>query len=187
MSNIKKRISSFVAAFAMLGTVTVPSIAEYVSNDTVAVAADAFGLKEGEYLRVESANFYVYGVFNGIIERCHVIKIYADSKWETRYYLEEKRKWFTQKDGKLFSDFNKVDMQGFIKKGTKVYQSYSTNSKVIDNKTYSNGALGWLVFQKMAKDQNGKVWYYMTNYNLSHQSGWICSDNVLITGIEKRF
>ncbi len=40
MTNIKRRIASFVAAFAMVGTVTIPSVAKYVTNDT-AIVADA--------------------------------------------------------------------------------------------------------------------------------------------------
>ena len=40
MTNIKRRIASFVAAFAMVGAVTIPSVAKYVTNDT-AIVADA--------------------------------------------------------------------------------------------------------------------------------------------------
>ncbi|MBR5683008.1 MAG: hypothetical protein IKW96_06985 [Ruminococcus sp.] len=41
MTNIKRRIASFVAAFAMVGAVTVPSVAKYVVNDTAIVAEAA--------------------------------------------------------------------------------------------------------------------------------------------------
>lgn len=42
MTNIKRRIASFVAAFAMVGAVTIPSVAKYVSNDTAIVAEAAY-------------------------------------------------------------------------------------------------------------------------------------------------
>lgn len=41
MTNVKRRIASFVAAFAMMGAVTVPSVAKYVVNDTAIVAEAA--------------------------------------------------------------------------------------------------------------------------------------------------
>ncbi len=44
MTSIKRRISAFLAAFAMIGSVTVPSIANYVTNES-AITASA-----GEYL-----------------------------------------------------------------------------------------------------------------------------------------
>jgi hypothetical protein len=60
MANIKRRIASFVAAFAMVGAVTIPSVAKYVSND-LAIVADATinkkvpfwgGVKERTYFRL---------------------------------------------------------------------------------------------------------------------------------------
>jgi hypothetical protein len=38
MTNIKRKVASFVAAFAMIGAVTVPSVAKYVTDDTAIVA-----------------------------------------------------------------------------------------------------------------------------------------------------
>ena len=52
MTNIKRRIASFVAAFAMVGAVTIPSVAKYVTNDT-AIVADAGTLHQ------EKVNFWV--------------------------------------------------------------------------------------------------------------------------------
>ena len=45
MTNVKRRIASFVAAFAMMGAVTVPSVAKYVVNDTAIVAEAAVNKK----------------------------------------------------------------------------------------------------------------------------------------------
>ncbi len=41
MTNIKRRIASFVAAFAMVGVVAVPSVANFVTSDTAIVAEAA--------------------------------------------------------------------------------------------------------------------------------------------------
>ena len=38
MTNIKRKVASFVAAFAMVGVVTVPSAAKYVTDSTAIVA-----------------------------------------------------------------------------------------------------------------------------------------------------
>lgn len=38
MTNIKRRVASFIAAFAMVGAVTVPSVAKYVTDGTGIVA-----------------------------------------------------------------------------------------------------------------------------------------------------
>lgn len=41
MTSIKRRISAFVAAFAMMGTVTIPSAAKYVTNESAITASAA--------------------------------------------------------------------------------------------------------------------------------------------------
>ena len=41
MTSIKRRISAFVAAFAMMGAVTVPAAAKYVTNETAVTASAA--------------------------------------------------------------------------------------------------------------------------------------------------
>ncbi|WP_295078980.1 hypothetical protein [Ruminococcus sp.] len=48
MTNIKRRISAFVAAFAMMGAVIVPATARYVTNETVIAAAAASKVVTGE-------------------------------------------------------------------------------------------------------------------------------------------
>lgn len=60
MTSIKRRISAFVAAFAMMGAVTVPAAAKYVTNETAITASAAsegavgekFGFSNGP-LRVD--------------------------------------------------------------------------------------------------------------------------------------
>lgn len=64
MTSIKRRISAFVAAFAMMGAVTVPATAKYVTNETaitasaasVVVAKEQYHLDEGPLRRDVKAN-----------------------------------------------------------------------------------------------------------------------------------
>ena len=39
MTNIKRRVSAFIAAFAMMGAVTVPASAKYVTNESAVTAS----------------------------------------------------------------------------------------------------------------------------------------------------
>ena len=48
MTSIKRRISAFAAAFAMMGAVTVPATAKYVTNETATSASAASKVVSGE-------------------------------------------------------------------------------------------------------------------------------------------
>ena len=48
MTSIKRRITAFVAAFAMMGAVTVPATAKYVTNETATSASAASKVVSGE-------------------------------------------------------------------------------------------------------------------------------------------
>jgi len=49
MTNIKRRISAFAAAFAMIGAVTVPATAKYVTNESAVNVAFAEYIPFGSY------------------------------------------------------------------------------------------------------------------------------------------
>ena len=55
MTSIKRRISAFVAAFAMMGAVTVPATAKYVTNETAIEAATASIVVTGEIYHFDAS------------------------------------------------------------------------------------------------------------------------------------
>ena len=198
MSNIKRRIASFVASFAMLGTVTVPSIAEYVSNDTVAVAAEVEpGYEGGIYVKYNKEvylllNTTVYKCPNGKTEKIAVISDLGKSFLATKVVIKNKEhgvqekwywiKWYDGKkeyDGFVYESYVRlkledVNVKVMFNSQAKMYQSPNTNSKVINTQSIAY-KVGTYKISKTAKDHNKVTWFYFKGLN-----GWVCSKDFLV-------
>ena len=100
MINIKRKLSSLIAAFALLGVVTVPSVANYVTDETIIIAnaADEEEADIDVYLfgntvvRKEPSDSSKKVTNNKVLKPCKVTKIaYTDNgDW---YYISDYKGW----------------------------------------------------------------------------------------------
>ena len=176
MTSIKRRIASFVAAFAMIGSVTVPSVSKYITNDTAIVA--------NAYTQEGNVNFYVYVAPNTTIYKSystgsaqvtktkdilksHAIR-FASTPNGTWYYLSDRYGWVHSSN--TSSTVSGLNKRARLKPGTRIRSSYSTNSSIkasISNYDYYS----YITVTNVTTNYKGEMWYYS-----KYDNGWVRSD-----------
>ena len=175
MTSIKRRIASFVAAFAMIGSVAVPSVSKYITNDTAIVAnADYVGkIDFYVYVGPNTIIYKSYSTSNGQVTKTKdILKSHATyvaaTPNGTWYYLSDRYGWVrSESTSSTVSGLNK---RARLKPGTRIRSSYSTNSSIkasISNYDYYS----YITVTNVTTNYKGEMWYYS-----KYDKGWVRSD-----------